>query len=173
MLAKCGASIVVQNSKDIPYLKMRISYEIYFENNCQLKNEIVYNILPIYTIPTLLGAEISRSLPALTRFYSILNSPFPLTYLPPFSHYLCSYYGKNFHSLNNLVFWPFLSTNFVNSSCPVQSILLWNALPLETAGSRWKLYWFIIIINFTDNLFHIFFCCGTRNRLLEMLKCII
>ncbi|KAJ8710105.1 hypothetical protein PYW07_009471 [Mythimna separata] len=81
-----------------------------------------------------------RSLRALTTLFSLLHSPTPPSYLITHFQYLCSSHAKNLRSSNNLLLLcPSHTSDFVHSSFYIQSILLWNALPLDirTAESRY------------------------------------
>ena len=81
-----------------------------------------------------------RSLRALTTLFSLLNSPNPPSYLISHFQYLCSSHAKNLRSSNNLLLLcPSHTSDFIHSSFHIQSILLWNGLPLEirTATSQY------------------------------------
>ena len=77
-----------------------------------------------------------RNMRALTTLYSILTSPNSPYYLTSQFQYLYSTHNKNLRSSNNLLLMcPLHSSDFIHSSFPIQSILLWNALPLEIRTS--------------------------------------
>ncbi|CAK1581557.1 unnamed protein product [Parnassius mnemosyne] len=81
-----------------------------------------------------------RSVRALTTLYSILMSPTPPSYLTSHFQYLCSSHDRNLRSSNNLLLkCPSHKSGFLHSSFTVQSVHLWNALPLEirTADNRY------------------------------------
>lgn len=78
-----------------------------------------------------------RSLRALT---SLLNSPSLPEYLVPHFRFLCSNHDRSLRSTDNLLLLcPSHTTNFINSSFYVQSVLLWNALPTEIRMSTKRL----------------------------------
>ncbi|KAJ8728174.1 hypothetical protein PYW08_016559 [Mythimna loreyi] len=82
-----------------------------------------------------------RNLRALTTLFSLLNSPTPPSYLISHFQYLSSSHAKNLRSSKNLLLiCPSHTSNFVHSSFYIQSILLWNALPLDIrmATSRYS-----------------------------------
>ncbi|CAH1645617.1 unnamed protein product [Spodoptera littoralis] len=69
---------------------------------------------------------------ALTTLFSFLCSPSLPTYLSPYFQYLCANHSKNLRSSHNrFLQCPTHRTDFFHSSFFVQSILLWNALPLD------------------------------------------
>ncbi|GFG37563.1 hypothetical protein Cfor_00288, partial [Coptotermes formosanus] len=73
-----------------------------------------------------------RSLRALTTLYSLLFSPNAPAYLTPHFQFLNSSHDLNLRSSHNLLLLcPPHTSGLVHSSFYIQSILLWNALPLE------------------------------------------
>lgn len=75
--------------------------------------------------------RIRRQMRALTTLYSLLFSPNSSAYLTTQLQYLGANHAKNLRSSNNLLLHcPTHSSDFVHSTFLIQSILLWNALPL-------------------------------------------
>ena len=80
-----------------------------------------------------------RSMRALTTLFSLLFSPNPPSYLTSHFQYLSTNHAKYLRSSNNrLLQCPSHRSDFLHSTFFVQSVLLWNALPLEIrmANSR-------------------------------------
>lgn len=73
-----------------------------------------------------------RNLHALTALHSILTCPTPPSYLTQYFKYLHSSHDKDLRSSNNLLLHcPTHHSSLVRSSFVVQSVQLWNSLPLN------------------------------------------